>query len=90
MHYDLTDRRIGRAGVLLGILASSLPAAFADDARTEAAGIWFITRASTVELRSAGPDIAQYPVLRLGRGELLLLESPATEGDWARVHLVGP
>jgi hypothetical protein len=90
MHHDRTDRRIGQAGVLLGILATSLPAAFADDARTEAAGIWFITRASSVELRSAGPDIAQYPVLRLGRGELIRLESSGSDGDWARVQLVGP
>ena len=90
MHHDRTDRRIGQAGVLLGILATSLPAAFADDARTEAAGTWFITRASSVELRSAGPEIAQYPVLRLGRGELLRLDGTDFDGDWARVHLVGP
>ncbi len=90
MHHDRTDRRIGQASVLLGILATSLPAAFAEDTRTEAPGTWFITRASAVELRSAGPDIAQYPVLRLGRGELLRIEVPETEGDWAKVHLVGP
>ena len=75
--------------MVLGILATPLPAIASDTPSEDATDTWFITRASTVALKSGPPSSANYPVLVVESGQPLLL-GPFEPGDWAPVRLVGP
>ena len=73
-NHDL-DRPVRKVLVLLGVLVTPLPAMGQEPLRTEAEDTWFITRSSTVTLKSAPPSTANYPVLQLEPGQPLLLGS---------------